>query len=143
MEPKLFFIRKSIFMFFVIAMLLCGCSQGGDVDNVQIDYGQSSMYLQEDMDSAIDKIKEEFKTWEGCTLYSISYTSDEDAKEELDYCNELVEDADFDECIVFESTFHSPKKGGDAWNPDEDYIGWQWYLARSRDGEWQLLAWGY
>ena len=92
---------------------------------------------------AIQKIKEEFKTWKGAKLLSVSYTDDKRAEEELSYCNELKDGADFSECIVFESVFHSPKKDSGAWNPDQDYTGWQWYLARSGKEDWELLTWGY
>ena len=49
----------------------------------------------------------------------------------------------FDQCIMFTSDFHSPKNGGGAWNPDEEYTGWQWWLARSNGGKWKLMTWGY
>ena len=137
------FKRKRFGIVFLILLLLQGCSNGGDVSKVQIDYGQSSIYSREDMDSAIQKIKEEFKTWKGAKLLSVSYTDDKRAEEELSYCNELKDGADFSECIVFESVFHSPKKDSGAWNPDQDYTGWQWYLARSRKEDWELLTWGY
>lgn len=137
------FNRKRFGIVFLILLLLQGCSNGGDVSKVQIDYGQSSIYSREDMDSAIQKIKEEFKTWKGAKLLSVSYTDDKRAEEELSYCNELKDGADFSECIVFESVFHSPKKDSGAWNPDQDYTGWQWYLARSGKEDWELLTWGY
>lgn len=137
------FKRKRFGIVFLILLLLQGCSNGGDVSKVQIDYGQSSIYSREDMDSAIQKIKEEFKTWKGAKLLSVSYTDDKRAEEELSYCNELKDGADFSECIVFESVFHSPKKDSGAWNPDQDYTGWQWYLARSEKEDWELLTWGY
>lgn len=131
------FKRKRFGIVFLILLLLQGCSNGGDVSKVQIDYGQSSIYSREDMDSAIQKIKEEFKTWKGAKLLSVSYTDDKRAEEELSYCNELKDGADFSECIVFESVFHSPKKDSGAWNPDQDYTGWQWYLARSGKEDWE------
>ena len=137
------FKRKRFGIVFLILLLLQGCSNGGDVSKVQIDYGQSSIYSREDMDSAIQKIKEEFKTWKGAKLLSVSYTDDKRAEEELSYCNELKDDADFSECIVFESVLHSPKKDSVAWNPDQDYTGWQCYLARSGKEDWELLTWGY
>ena len=137
------FKRKRFGIVFLILLLLQGCSNGGDVSKVQIDYGQSSIYSREDMDSAIQKIKEEFKTWKGAKLLSVSYTDDKRAEEELSYCNELKDGADFSECIVFESVFHSPKKDSGAWNPDQHYTGWQWYQARSGKEDWELLTWGY
>lgn len=126
---------------FLILVLLSGC--GKDKPTVAINYGSSQRYSTADMDSAIAVIRKEFDTWEGCTLYSISYTNDEYSEDNVDYCNELESEAGFDECIVFESDFHSPVDGGGAWNPDEDYTGWKWFLARREGGPWSLLTWGY
>ena len=34
-------------------------------------------------------------------------------------------------------------EGGGAWEPDTEYTDYQWWLARTQDGGWQLLSWGY
>lgn len=119
-----------------------GCSKA-DTDNFSVDYGKSEIYSQQDMDSAIDVIRKEFSSWKGCELHSVSYISDEFNEDNIDYCNELRADSGYDECIVFESSFHSPKNGGGAWTPDEEYTGWSWYLARNDNGAWTLLTNGY
>lgn len=107
-----------------------------------IDYGVSEMYSQADMDSAIKLIKETFSKWEGCKLYSISYTDDGLCERELDYCNTLADDGIvYDQCIVFRMSFRSPVFGGGAWNANYKY-DWSWYLARTNDGNWDLLTWG-
>lgn len=128
-----------------IVLLLCGCA---DISNYEIDYGHSSVYSQQEMDSAISEILKEFSTWDGCILYSITYTDDSRCKNEIDYCNELRDNENFDECIIFESTFHTPVNiptisplGG--LEPNEVYTGWNWILARSNKGQWKLLTWGY
>ena len=96
---------------------------------VTIDYGTSSIYTEEDMNAAIELIKKEFNTWDGCELHSISYSSDDECSESnIAWMNELEEANDaketFTECIMFKSDFHSPKKGGGAWNADEEYTDW-------------------
>ena len=47
------------------------------------------------------------------------------------------------QCIAFKSSFHSPINGGDAWNADEKYTNWGWFLARTDNGKWKLMTWGY
>lgn len=47
---------------------------------VKIDYGASSIYTKEEMDAAIELIKKEFNTWDGCELHSISYSTTFSAK---------------------------------------------------------------
>ena len=61
----------------------------------------------------------------------------------LSYINTLAVDKEYDECIVFTSSFHSPVEGGGAWEPDYDYENWEWYLGRTEGGSWDLLTWGY
>ena len=68
----------------LIAMVLCllfvislaGCGKG-NTKNLVIDYGTSSIYTKDDMDEAIDVIKKQFSSFEGCELHSLSYTSDD------------------------------------------------------------------
>ena len=114
-----------------------------NLSDVTIDYKTSELYTKEDMDSAIEEIEKEFGTWEGCVLYSISYTDDTKCTDNLSYINTLAVDKKYDECIVFTSNFHSPVEGGGAWEPDDDYENWEWYLGRTEGGNWDLLTWGY
>ena len=108
-----------------------------------VDYKTSEMYSREDMDKAISEILKEFDTWDGCVMKKISYSSDEKCRDNLEYINTLAVDTEYDECIFFISTFHSPVEGGDAWEPDYDYDRWEWYLGRTDGGDWDLLTWGY
>ena len=114
----------------------------------EIDYGQSKLYDQADMDAAIDVIMAEFNTWNGCTMQRVFFTDDETCTEALSYCNDMREEGapEFDEAIVFKCDYHSPsaeEAEGTAWEPDTDYEDWEWYLARTDGGEWQLLTFGY
>ena len=110
----------------------------------KIDYKTSELYTKEDMDAAIAEIMKEFDSWEGCEMHEISYTDDQTCKDNISYANELDQDKKgYADCIVFTSSFHSPKEGGGSWEADYEYEGWQWYLARVKDGSWELLTWGY
>lgn len=141
---------KKLISFVLVLVCLLGLVGCGvkPVSKAKIDYGSSSIYSKEDMDSAIGLIKDEFSTWEGCELHSISYSSDDECNaENVSWMNELAKgqdlEANFTQCIMFKSDFHSPKKGGGAWNADEEYTNWQWWLARNDGGEWHMLTWGY
>jgi D-alanyl-D-alanine carboxypeptidase len=113
-----------------------------DFKPTSIEYGTSELYSQQDMDSAIEIITNEFDSWDGCKLYSINYTDDNLCQRELKYCNTLAkEGVTYDECIVFRMQFRSPVFGGGAWNANFRY-DWSWYLARIEGGEWELLTWG-
>ena len=109
---------------------------------VVIDYGESEKYSQEDMDAAIDLIKDTISSWEGCKLYSIHYTSDELCYNELHYANMFADEGTtYTDCIVFRVHFRSPIFGGGEWVANYKY-NWSWYLARTQNGEWEQLTWG-
>lgn len=139
--------RVLVFLLSIISILgLIGCRK--KAPEVRIDYGTSSIYTQKDMNAAIELIKKEFDTWNGYELHSISYSSDDECSESnIAWMNELEAANDekkiFTQCIMFKSDFHSPKKGGGAWNADDEYTDWQWWLARTDGGQWKLMTWGY
>ena len=43
--------------------------------------------------------------------------------------------------------FHSPTEEADlkdtAWEPDKEYKDYQWFLARTKDGGWDVVSYGY
>lgn len=138
-------IRVLAGLFMVIFCI--GCSKA-DTGNVKIDYGTSAVYSKKDMDAAIKIIKKEFEAFEGCELHSLSYVSDEkcNTAENIAWMNRLKSKDDpeaFTQCIAFDSSFHSLKTDSGAWNPDEEYTGWSWWLARSDGGKWKLMTSGY
>lgn len=140
---------KKALLLLAILMLAAACAACGGTRDVSTDYGASELYTQEDMDAAIALIENEFKGWQGCELHSVSYAGDEcQSADNVEWMNQLKEGQDisgpeFTQVIEFISDFHSPKSNAGAWNPDQEYTGWQWWLARSDGGEWQLLTWGY
>ena len=139
--------KKILLVFAVFAAALSGCGKKA-APEPEIRYGTSSIYTEEDMNAAIEEIRNMFDTWDGCELHSIEYAGDENCSpENIAWMNRLASANDakepFTQCILFKSSFHSPKKGGGTWNADQEYTGWQWWLARSDGGPWKLLTWGY
>ena len=135
--------KKAIIIVCLAVAIVLALAWCGKEKDVKIDYGTSELFSQADMDDAIKEIKKTFSTFEGCKLYSLSYTSDEKCEKELEYCNKLASDGiTYDECIVFDSCFRSPFTNSGAWEPHTIYT-WSWYLARTDNGNWELLAYGY
>ena len=66
---------KIIIIFCFCGLVGCGVKP---VSDAKINYGSSSIYSEEDMNAAIELIKEEFSTWEGCELHDIFYSSDDE-----------------------------------------------------------------
>ena len=111
---------------------------------IELDYGSSALYSAEDMDAAVAVIRAKFDTWEGCELHRVSYAGDEcSSAENLAWMRSLGDTQAYSQCIEFTSEFHSPKEAYGAWEADKEYTGWQWWLARSDGGDWELLTWGY
>ncbi len=137
----------TVILCFLFVLSLTGCGKA-DLSKVEIDYGSSLVYTVEDMDAAIEEIKKKFRTFEGCELHSLSYSSDADCTDaaNIAWMNELEKANDnkevFTQCISFNSSFRSPKNGGGAWSENEEYT-WSWWLARSEGGRWKLMTWGY
>lgn len=140
---KVFVLLTAILI--ALGLAACGGSVSEAASEVDIDYGESDLYSKADMDAAIALIQDEFNTWEGCELHSIRYISDEcNSAENIAWMNDLgYAGTEVTQCIEFESDFHSPKNGGGGWEPDMEYMNWQWWLARTDDGEWNLITWGY
>ena len=112
--------------------------------DVKIDYGTSELYTQEDLEAAVIRIKCEFAAWEGCELHSIRYAGDEaDTEENLKWLNDAAGgEKSYIQCAEFLMDYHSPKKTSGAWNPDYEYTDWQFWLARTEDGGWDIVTSG-
>ncbi len=109
---------------------------------VSISYGESELYTRNEQKAAVNMILKEFRSWDGCKLYSVYYTSDDFCQRELEYCNTLAPDGvEYTECIVYRTDFRSPVFGNPTLNANFRY-DWSWYLARVDDGPWELLTWG-
>ena len=109
-------------------------------------YGSSQQLTDEDLSAAVKVIQEEVGMWEGVSLANIRYAGDEVAtKENLAWMNELGEDAGFTKCAEFLMDFHSPAEqlDGWAWTANMEYTDYQWWLARSADGGWDIVTCGY
>ncbi len=112
--------------------------------SVVIDCGGSELYTQAELKDAAEKIRAYFADWEGCELHSIRYAGDESCTEEnLKWMNDLNEDRDYTQVAEFLMDFHSPLEQIGAWEVDREYTDYQWWLARSADGAWDIVTFGY
>ena len=111
-----------------------------------VDYGTSDLYTQKDLEDAAVQVKCKFASFNGCELLSLRYAGDECATEEnLRLMNELDEGKGYTQVVEFISSFHTlANLGADSeWEPDTEYTDFEWWLARTADGGWQLVNWGY
>ncbi len=123
----------------LLLMVLSAC--GGNVRRAATHEVPSAMYAQEEILSAMNVIKREFRReWDGCTLKELYYAGDE-------YTRRYQEWADrhgADEVIVLLSTFDVDASGGDgSLNPNSTYRKWNWILVRQKGGSWVHVDHGY
>ncbi len=112
--------------------------------DVSIDYGNSGIYTREELEEAAVQIKCKFASWEGCELQSMRYAGDEcNSEENIRWMNELGGGQNYVQCAEFLMDFHSPVENSGAWEPDAEYTDYQWWLARTEDGGWEVMSWGY
>ena len=114
---------------------------GGNVRGVKTHHVDSEMYSQDDINSAIDTIKKEFKSdWKGCTLTEIYYAGDDCSKDHQYWADRN----NADEVIVLLSSFDVDSSGADgSLNPNSTYDNWNWILVRTNGGQWQHVDHGY
>ena len=111
---------------------------------VTVDLGESKLYTEDELLEAVVQIKCRFASFEGCELHSLTYAGDECSTEEnIKWMNDLDEGQGYTQVVEFLSDFHSPVEEFGAWDTDREYEDWQWWLARTEEGGWQLLTWGY
>ena len=112
--------------------------------DVEIDYGTSEIFTPEELAEAAIQIKCTFAGWKGCELHSLRYVGDEADKEEnLQWLNSLNEEAGYTHVAEFLTDFHSPVEAEGAWEPDQEYKDYQWWLGRTDDGGWEVVTSGY
>ena len=119
-----------------------GAYTGGEVT---VDYGTSEIYSEEDLKDAVIQIKCKFAFWGDVDLKSIRYAGDEAVTDEnLAWMNELAPDANYTQVAEFLMDFHTPEDVGEpSFNSDFDYNDFQWWLARTDDGGWEIVTHGY
>ena len=111
---------------------------------VNIDYGTSNLYSEEELKEAAIQAKCEFATFAGCELHSLRYAGDEcNTPQNLEWLNSLDENAKYVQVAEFLSDYHTPVEGGGAWEPDTEMKDYQWWLAREEGKGWQLVSFGY
>ena len=110
--------------------------------DVTVDYGSSELFTEEELKEAAVQVKCRFATFEGCELHSLRYAGDESSNEKnLARMKELDDSADYVEVVEFLTDFHTPEEGSQVFDADREMTDYQWWLAREKDGGWQLITW--
>ncbi len=112
---------------------------------VSIDYGSSDIYTEEDLKAAVIQIECKFASYDGCELHNIRYAGDDAVTEKnLNRMNEINPDAKYTKVVEFLMDFHTPESTDNSTlKPDTEYTDYSWWLARTDDGGWDIVTFGY
>ena len=122
--------------FILISHPVSSSIMSGDASNVRVLERQSSLYSQEEIESAIEVIKRDFENdWNGCTLNTIYYAGDE-------VCADETRDRGV-KTIVLISDFTTGNYDFGCLNTNYTYTSWSWILIRDEDGGWKHIDHGY
>jgi len=134
-------------MITLVFLAACG-SRAGIVRNVQIDIGPSDKFTQEEIEEAIDSVKERFIGFRGSLLIRLWY--DEEAS------NHILEGymtagrgrtngVKIENVIVLLSDFETDSSVAQrGFRPNSIYRNWSWTLIRDSENDaWRVDDWGY
>lgn len=125
--------KKVLMICLVIAALIAAV---WIIQPSKTDLGSSELYTDSEIKDAVSIVREQFRHFHGCILFSLSYAGDERSLSEFDYND------NYDEAIVINSVFLSPIIRAGAWTPRRIYT-WTFLLMRQNGGQWELLTYGY
>ena len=122
--------------FILISHPVSSSIMSGDASNVRVLERQSSLYSQEEIESAIEVIKRDFENdWNGCTLNTIYYAGDE-------VCADETRDRGV-KTIVLMSDFTTGNYDFGSLNTNYTYTNWSWILIENEHGRWEHIDHGY
>ena len=141
--------KKLVALFLLIACL-CGLSGCHTFANATIERGESALYTDKELDAALRVVKNRFRLWSlrGYEVHRIAYGGDKECSEKnLAWLNRINAASGakepFTQCIMFVSDFHTADEYlGNGFEPDFEYKGWQWWLARTDGGRWKIVTCG-
>ena len=130
--------KRYICMMLFVVLLLTACS-AGEVKGVNITVGQSEIYSERQIRSAMDKVCGHFeKNFDDCVLTDLWYDEAVSQKE----ADKRAEQYDAEEAIILLSNFNTGSGADASLNPNDTYQKWSWILVRRWYG-WELVDWGY
>ena len=117
---------------------------GESAPEVEIDLSGSEIYTEDELYDAMLAVKCRFAAFPGCVLTAIRYAGDEaNSEENLAWLNTLAEGRGYTEVSEFLTDFHTLPDAPETMEPEHDYTDFQWWLARTAEGGWDVVSWGY
>jgi len=139
--------KKYMLLFFFLLFFLSMC-RVGKINNVEINYGYSTIFNEYEIKSAVKTVLVEFREFKGCELKKIWYDENKSNKEIEDYLiygKGSINKTGKNNIIVLLSDFYVDNTGGDgSFEPNSIYKDWNWILVRENEtAKWEIDDWGY
>ena len=113
---------------------------GKSAPEAEIDLGDSAVFTEDELYDAMLAIKCKFAFWKDCELLAIRYAGDDAVTgESLDRLNSLAEGTEYVQAVLFLMDFRTGSDVPDELEPDKEYTGYQWWLARTEGGDWEIV----
>ena len=142
-----------LFFIFVLCISLSACydsEEAGTTENAELDYGNSILYSEAEIQSAFDAVLIKFEDFRGCDLKRLWYDeeqSDKDIQRDISSSGSNTiknSGAEPGNIMVLYSDWRTGESSDDGTPPDFDYFDFTWILIRnSETDDWELTSWGY
>lgn len=113
----------------------------GNIENLNVNFGDSDLYTKEELQSAADYILGKFQVdFIDCVMTELNY----DEAFSLSQCQVWADQYNADEAIVFTCTFNTTENYQElVMEPGQICEGYNWILTRNEGKDWTLQTWGY
>ena len=137
----------------VFAFLLIACGQKDKESTIEPEKEplvtqETTRFTNDEIDAAMECVREEFKNFEGCKLTDLWYDEKESmaiTESYMQYGRGSTNGVAEENIIVLISNFDVDKSGGDgSLTPGTTYDNWSWTLIRDdKAGQWKVDDYGY
>ena len=143
-------VKKLAALLLVVCCLFFASGCGNVFAKADIESGESEIYSLKEREAALRVVKNRFCLWSlrGYEVHRIAYGGDKECSEKnLAWLNRINAASGakepFTQCIMIVSDFHTADEYlGNGFEPDFEYRGGQWWLARTDGGRWKIVTCG-
>jgi len=131
-----------------LCLTLSACSpSNGIIDNVEITIGVSDNFSVEEIEEAINRVKEKFVGFRGCELLQLWYdekSSEDRIESYMRSGGGRTNGVSRENVIILFSNFKAGSRAEMTFNQNTVYEDWMWILIRDGENDpWRIDDWGY
>lgn len=130
------------FLFIVILLFLCSCSKNGVSNDAKIIIDKNTgSFTSEEISSAINKVKKDFRNISGGEMKKISFNNDKSKKEIENYFKENnINNDDKKDYIVIYGDFKVNDPGKNSGFSKNSYISeYMWIMKKNIINNWKII----